>query len=135
MDEQIPLEPGEFLLRRIPKRAVVAPCIDEAAFSPSTDDTDGLSIYRERFVTPQEVANHSRTPCFVVRFPYEIVTAINVKGERLTVQIDPRPPLRGHCIIPEISIDKKPRYRGVRNELVKAVKAIPDSITPASKER
>ena len=52
-----PIEPDEIVLRRVP--LVAGACdlslpqpISRGAFKPSERDLDGLSFYRERFVSP-----------------------------------------------------------------------------------
>src|SRR5438876_8365420 len=64
-EDQLPVELMEIVLRRIHKdyfdgtlRIPVRP----AAFKPTESDQDGLSVYRERFVSPSEVAASGRTP-------------------------------------------------------------------------
>jgi hypothetical protein len=69
------------------------------AFKPTTDDEDGLSVYRERFVNPAAVAAAGRTPgaYYVVRVPMSALRQLN-----LTVVPVPAD-LPGHAVIPELN--------------------------------
>jgi hypothetical protein len=92
MSEELPpIEPGERLLRRIP---IVPGAYDPqlpqpvtvGAFSPNPRDTNGLSLYRERFVSPVElVTGHPKRP------PEKwVVARINIDELRsLRLTVDP----------------------------------------------
>ena len=64
-------------------------------------DTAGLSVYREKHVTPKEVASTGRKPAeyYVVRLSVQALGALN-----LTVLADEQGGgLPGHALIPEIN--------------------------------
>ena len=101
-EDQLPVELMEIVLRRIHKdyfdgtlRIPVRP----AAFKPTESDQDGLSVYRERFVSPSEVAASGRTPgaYYVVRLAVRDL-------QRLNLSVVPTPgPLIGHAVMPELN--------------------------------
>jgi hypothetical protein len=73
MTSEVPILPDEeFVLRRIHKNQVDAgppPDIGFTGFRPTPEDTAGLSVYRERFVSAAQVAASGRKPgeYYVVR--------------------------------------------------------------------
>ncbi len=96
--------PDEFILRRIHKNHFnpgLPRTINFAAFRPKQADTAGWSVYREKYISPAEVAATGRKPgeyC-VVRLPVHSLSALN-----LSVIPDEEvggPP--GHALIPELS--------------------------------
>jgi hypothetical protein len=101
-DEQDPVDVQENVLRRIHRDhfdATLPIPIRPAAFKPTESDQDGLSVYRERFVSPAEVAASGRTPgaYYVVRLSVQDL-------HRLNLTVVPVPgPLRGHAVIPELN--------------------------------
>jgi hypothetical protein len=119
-DEQLPVDLMENVLRRIHKdhfdgslRIPFRP----AAFKPTESDRDGLSVFRERFVSPCEVASGGRTPgvYFVVRLAVQDL-------RRLNLSVLPTPgPLPGHAVIPELNRpfyeNEKQRSRDLQLEL------------------
>jgi hypothetical protein len=59
-DDVPPIDPNETLLRRIPVTPgffdpAKAPPVQAGAFRPNEGDTDGISIYRERMISPSEL--------------------------------------------------------------------------------
>lgn len=117
-DESDPVSPDEFILRRIPNLpnyinlSLPIP-VTNAGFSPTNDDVDGLSVYREKFVTAKEIAEAGRSDAgyYVVRFKAEDLL-------NLGMTLDPDPQegeLSGHTLIPELSqtakIQDKKKYR------------------------
>jgi hypothetical protein len=101
-EEQLPVDVMENVLRRIHKdhfdgslRIPFRP----AAFKPTESDSEGLSVYREQFVSPSEVASGGRTPgvyC-VVRLAVQDLRELNLS-------VVPTPgPLPGHAVIPELN--------------------------------
>lgn len=70
----------EFLLRRVHQHHVdPGPpiVIGYVGFRPTPEDTQGLSVYREKFITAAEVAASGRKPgeYFVVRLSVTAVTS------------------------------------------------------------
>src|SRR6266849_9638596 len=94
----------EFVLRRIHKnhydpRLPVA--ITPLAFRPTPEDVVGISVYREKYISPVQVAEAGRQPgqYYVARLPVQALAALN-----LTVVPDDEPAgPPGHAIIPELS--------------------------------
>jgi hypothetical protein len=106
---QNPIAPEEFVLRRVHKNHVdpgPPVVISYVGFRPTPDDTEGLSVYRERLVTAAEVAASGRKSgeYFVARLSVRDLHALG-----LSVVADERAPgLAGHAIIPELSF---PEYQ------------------------
>jgi hypothetical protein len=92
----------EYVLRRIHKEhfdGTLAISFRPAAFKPTESDQDGLSVYRERFVSPSEVAAGGRTSgaYYVVRLAVQDL-------HRLSLSVVPTPgPLPGHAVILELN--------------------------------
>lgn len=127
--EADPLDDGEFVLRRV-HQAFFNPALElpvqPEAFRPTDGDADGLSVHRERFVSPADsltvVAEDKRSKYCVVRLP---VAAL--RGLGLT--IDPSPDIAtgipGHAVIRELNChacrtaEGKPWCKAVQRELAK----------------
>jgi hypothetical protein len=97
----------EYVLRRIHKShcnfALDTP-ITRAAFQPNRHDTQGISVYRERFVTPEALANSGRKAgeYYVARL--SVATLVSTVG--VSVKQDPQDDeLPGHCLIPELRLE------------------------------
>ncbi len=127
MDDELgPVEEHEFVLRRVAVsvcRLDLAIPFSPAAFRPhETNDTDGLSVYREKAVTQAAdvlfaVAEEKRGKFFVVRWVVRELVALG-----LTVVPSPEPDdIPGHCVIPELSWSNyqanKDRMKEVQAEL------------------
>ena len=62
MSQEGPVDPGESILRRIPRTldyydpSLPVPVL-AFAFRPNQRDTEGISLYRELFVSPERVAH------------------------------------------------------------------------------
>lgn len=119
-DESDPILPDEFILRRIPNLpdyinlALPMP-VARGAFGPSSEDSDGLSIYREKFVSAQEVAEAGNNAAgyYVVR-----LRAQDILNLGLNLLSDPKAgQLPGHTLIPELSIGAKKADRKKYKEL------------------
>ena len=81
------------------------------AFTPNREDEDGLSVYRERLVTPEQVKANARKPpeeYIVVR-----LLAKSLYDLGLTIVLSPDDPLPGHCVIPELSLGEYKRNKRV----------------------
>jgi hypothetical protein len=112
----------EFVLRRIHRNHVDAgppPVVGFTAFRPTMEDTNGLSVYRDQFISPREVASGGRKPgeYYVVRLP---VRALHDLG--LTVVGDEQADApAGHALLPELSLDAcqkdKVRLRAIQVRL------------------
>lgn len=124
MDENDPVDDGEFLLRRIFKQYVRVGAlfvIDRGGFTPSPSDDDGLSFFRELFTTAQVVADAApekkRGQYYVVRLA---VRDVRAQMLTLTPKPDPEQP-PGHVIIPELALGeyerRKPLLKPVQFEL------------------
>lgn len=122
-DELEPIEEDEFVLRRIHrdhyKTSLPDPVL-RMAFEPRRGENDGLSVYRERWVTPAQVAASGRTPgaYYVTRLAVRDLRKLN-----LTVVPAPRSELPGHAVIPELSWEAqqkdKKRSKQLQIELAK----------------
>jgi len=110
-DQTDPISPDEYLLRRVPfieGNDLIDPDlqipIQATAFQPSSKDMDGLSVFRELFVTPEQIADLHREvsngkECYVVR-----VRAADLLGPDIGVDLVPNviEALPGHVLIPQI---------------------------------
>ena len=113
-DDSVPVDPGEFVLRRIHMNHYFPtqnPPITVEAFRPSSEDDNGLSVYREGFnPDPQQVLQYveaaKRDRYYVVRIAVRDILAMG-----LTVVADHVPGEPGHALIPEIAL---PVYTGKR---------------------
>ena len=101
------IEVYEQLLRRIPNNPsfidlTLRDPVQRAAFRPTNEDVDGISVYREMFISAEEIilVGTSRYGYFVARLPVE-----EILEEGLTIIPDPQTGgLPGHSLIPDIKI-------------------------------
>lgn len=123
--EDAPVHGSEWVLRRIPD--VQPPwCNPEqerpvavGAFTPNSGDADGISLYREIFVKPEEVAAAARKSraCFVVRLRAKDVRKL---GLSLAPRLDEDLP--GHVVVPELYYGMpRPRKTELRARLAELV--------------
>jgi len=127
--ESDPIGDEEFLLRRFPNLDLyydpqATPPVTALAFKPIKQDTDGISLYREIFVTIQDVAAGARTPnwCYIVRLRAKEIRTLGIT-------IEPTPSadgLPGHCSIPELAVQhyeagraEKDKHKDIHLELAK----------------
>jgi hypothetical protein len=114
----------EYILRRIPNLPGWVDTnqsrpVSTNAFRATGNDTLGISVFRERFTTPQEVATFNVKPdgYFVVR-----ILASELFGLGLTLKPDPLPPgkgPRGHALIPGLYFGMpKNEERSLRAKIV-----------------
>lgn len=105
-DEHEPVTDDEFVLRRVSEKSGAVNLdsqnlIQRVAFEPhKTRDTNGISVFRELFVSPEELAaaGPSEAGYYIVRLPVSRITALG-----LTVVPDPdNAPLPGHALVPEL---------------------------------
>jgi hypothetical protein len=128
--ERDPIANNEWLLRRIPTNAeYYRPDLPErlqrAAFAPNKQDTDGISFYRELFISRRHLAKHTG------RKPPYVVCRIRARQvpQGLTVIASPDPDLsqpRGHCTIPQISYETRKTTVELQIELRKQVSVVFD---------
>jgi hypothetical protein len=102
--EKEPITADEFVLRRIHKsqcNASLVPPILPLGFRPGKEDTDGLSVYREKEISPAQLAAAGRKPgeYYVVRLS---VQALHQLGLTLKTA-DPADGPPGHAVIPELN--------------------------------
>jgi len=105
-DETDPVEFVELVLRRVLKKedrinfSLPLP-VDRLAFRPTKDDIDGISVFRELFCTPQQIADTGTNSLgyYVCR-----LRVSDILGLGLNVIPDPQQDqLSGHALIPELS--------------------------------
>ena len=103
--ELTPVDGSEFVLRTIPNlpnfiRPDLPQPVTRVAFGPNKNDTDGLSVFREKFISPEDLARVSRQKgnCYVVRLRASDVFALG-----LTIKPDRSDAIHGHCLIREIT--------------------------------
>jgi len=113
-DQQDPASPDEYILRRIPKdggryKPSQNEPVQRVAFEPSKWDVDGISVFRELFLSAADLASAgtNKNGYCVARLRVSDLLALG-----LTVVPDPRndqPP--GHAILPELSFSEHNRDR------------------------
>jgi len=101
--EQDPVSLHEYVLRRIHQNMFSAgqPLPSRLAFRPTKHDTEGISVFREEFVSPKELAGAGRKPGEYYIARLSIQELKDILG--LSVIPDPddsQPP--GHALIPEL---------------------------------
>lgn len=106
-DDAPPIDPDEFLLRRIPITGGYfdtkkSPPVQPGAFRPNAGDTDGISFYRERLLSPSELVARSKRPpgtTKVARLLARDLLALGLTLEPKQEEDD----LPGHVVIPEVN--------------------------------
>jgi hypothetical protein len=125
-----PVDASESVYRRVHRsffQANLLIPIQAAAFRPNPHDTTGLSVFRARFVQPEDtlvgVGPGKRNDYFVVRF---LAQDLDRLGLTLNPEPDPDGP-PGHAVIPELSWQayqaNKQRLKQVQVELAKLASA------------
>ena len=124
MNQQEPVNPEEFILRRIHRNYYDAkqpiPVLP-AAFRPTHDDVAGLSVFREKHISAAAVASAGRSPgaYHVVRLS---VQALNALGLTVAPDDEPGSP-PGHALIVELGLSAyrrdKARLKSVLMELAR----------------
>lgn len=124
----------EFVLRRILNRedyidlSLNIP-VQRNAIAPTRQDIDGVSVYREKFVTPEEVSKSGTNPAgyYVVRFNVGVL-------RKLGLDVIPDPvegELLGHALIPQLCFAAKKadkqRYTLLTYEMTKLI-SIPEIV-------
>ena len=124
--QQDPISPDEYVLRRIPKDknrydpSLLEP-VQRLSFEPSERDINGISIFRELFVSAEAVAKAGTgvNGCCVARLRVSDFIALG-----LTIVPDPQDDqLPGHAIIPELSFQQmkinKSKCKEIQRNLAK----------------
>lgn len=91
------------------------------AFDPSKHDDTGLSVYRLRFHSPEEVANFRTMSTKATWIAFLPVSCLGPLG--LSVQPNGKPDQPGHALIPELTylIRKTPQAETWKRQLAAAV--------------
>lgn len=124
-EDQDPVKDEESVLRRIhsiyynPGSNIP---VQPEAFRPTERDEDGLSVFRERFISPAQVladvAENKRGLYLIARLAVRDLHALH-----LTVIPAPRSDLAGHAVIPELNWDsyqkEKRRLKELQVELAR----------------
>ena len=125
VSEHDPVEEKESLLRLVPM-AYYDPTLNEPipriAFKPSGRDRDGLSFYRDRFVTPADLVRQKGKEYVVAR-----ISVVEFLQRGFTVEPSPQPGPPGHCVVPELGYDEycadKARHKDIQLELARLAAA------------
>jgi hypothetical protein len=130
MDELAPVDPSEFVYRRIPRihfQPGLPVLFRLMAFRPSARDTTGLSVVRAAFAQPADTLRNlepaKQKEYYVVRLAVQDLLGL---GLTVVAEPDPNGPA-GHAIIPELSWQAhhadKQRLKTVQTELAKLASA------------
>lgn len=114
LDQDEPVAPDEYILRRILNNKdyinldLPIP-VQRAAVGPTKRDTDGLSVYREKFVSPREVAESGNNSAgyYVVRFNAQDIFDMGL--DIIPDKIEDG--LQGHSLVPQLSTGEKKSNR------------------------
>ena len=102
------VDPGESIFRRIPKipdyydPSLPTPIL-ALAFRPNKQDSDGISFYRELFLTVDRLAGSARKPAefyIVARFKAADLFALGLS----LVPVQEEGDLPGHVVVPELGL-------------------------------
>ena len=109
-DDASPVQADEQVLRRVlfredwydPKLDVP---IHRYAFQPMSQDSRGISVFRERFIAASDLAAAGPNPAgyIVAALDVEDIRSIDLGTTRLSVVADPIEDLPGHALIPELN--------------------------------
>lgn len=112
--ENSPIDPNEVLFRTVPNsvgfytKSMTNWSINPNAFEPAPDDVDGISLFREDFVTKERLASVSQHPNGV---RVARISAQDCIGLNLSPRPSPDPDVEpGHCVIPEMPFVKKAQH-------------------------
>jgi len=104
--EHEPIDPKEWLLRKVPSNSYDSSLdvpFTRVAFRPRDYDLDGISLFREMFVSPKDIsATGMSAPYTVAR-----IRALSMIIASLEIDASPdssQPP--GHASVPKLSIGK-----------------------------
>jgi hypothetical protein len=134
-----PVNPGESILRRVHRQhfdPLLPLPIHFAAFRPTKDDTAGLAVFRETYLSPAGVAAAGRRPgeCAVVRLAVADLARL---GLRVVPDELPKGP-PGPALITELNVrdysQDRQRWRDGLLELARlaslAIVHLPESANP-----
>ena len=129
MEGEEVLGSGEDVFRRVHRSYLRTDgSLMSGAFTPTGDDTDGISVYREAKMggaTPQQLLNSARKPAneYVI-FRVQVAVFQSLGLSVTLTETEGGPP--GHCVVPEYTFaaskDKaqKERWMEVRDALCNA---------------
>jgi hypothetical protein len=115
--------PNEVLLRTVPNsigyysKIMGNWTIDPSAFQPAKDDVDGISLFREDFVTQEDLASRSTHP--------KGVRVVRVRAKEcisLHLSLNPTPDpdaSPGHMVIPEMLFVKRSAETKIQAQNIK----------------
>lgn len=121
--EHSPIDPNEVLLRTVPNsvgfytKSMTNWSINPNAFEPAPDDVDGISLFREDFVTKERLASVSTHPngVRVARISVQDCIGLNL-SPKPSPDSDAEP---GHCVIPEMPFVKRNAQNRARLRQIK----------------
>lgn len=126
IDETCPVGAEEFVLRRIHKNhfdATLPSPVKRPAFEPSSEDSDGLSVDREIFISAKRLAGCGRQPgkYYIARFAVKEL-AVGPFHVTIDASSDIDQPA-GHAVIPElrIGLKTKPLQRALAESASKRI--------------
>lgn len=111
MEPNDPIKPEEIILRRVPEAQMNGGPpfnLSANAFDPHPGrDTDGLSVYRRAFHTPQEAADFrtkSKSKAWVAELPASAITALGLTIEPKPLEASADMPAQpGHSVVRELN--------------------------------
>ncbi len=113
VSDAAPVQEDEAVLRLINKvylnPALPTP-VQPEAFRPTADDADGVSVFRERFVSPEELLE-SVPPEKRDRYVVARISVAELTSAGLTVIPDPIETPQGHALIPELNTTEYARNK------------------------
>lgn len=134
MEPNDPIQPEEIVLRRVPEAQMNGGPpfnLSANAFDPHpTRDTDGLSVYRRAFHTPQEAADFrtkSKSKAWVAKLPASAITALGLTIEPRPLDASADMPAQpGHSVVRELNSEsrKTPQADQWRQQLLAAVTTV-----------
>lgn len=118
------LDPNEYVLRRVYRKNGVRPdgTLTRGAYTPSPEDTDGISVYREEAaggITPEQLVASARLPASeYVAIKIKVADILARGLSVIPKEMDGEPP--GHCVVPEFTVaayqDRSQRQRWVETQ-------------------
>lgn len=121
--ENDPVDKNEWLLRRVPNSYIdnnLSPPFTRVTFRPSNYDVDGISLFREMFISSRVLSSTGKSAPYVVAR----VRASDIFDMNLSIVPSPdmaQPP--GHVSVPEISIGEMKRDKAKSKEYQHALTA------------
>jgi hypothetical protein len=128
MGETDPVGDDEYVFRRVLAQDVnesnAESPVARTGFRPNAQDVNGISVYREAFVTSNEIDEAGRKPGEYYIFRLNVRELREVIG--VDVIPDPMPPLPGHCLIPEVRHGLKGREKLLCKEVQRKLAVLAD---------